>query len=259
MIRNFTPYQIYLVFQRTMTDFKKGRPDHTREELNDAAEAARAGDEKAKTALGEMMQPIVIGYLKTIGGNYSRGQRDEMTQAAWLGVWDALGKWENDGRKFSGWAYFYMKTEVSKWLAENTGVIPLPRQAWWNARTIENAVINASNGETMPYELGDEELAIIARGLPSRRGAATAGDTFRARRDAYVVDSDFEPRGAQAAEDDHFDEEHGVDADAFDALDAIRTLVEEDDEQGAWTVAIGFIDKHRLPVAVAERMMEAVT
>lgn len=240
-----------------MSDFAKGFKNHTLAELNEAAEQARDGNEKAKTLLGEMMQPIVIGYLRKIGGSYSPEQRDEMTQAAWVGVWDALGRWENDGRKFSGFAYFYMKGEVQEWLAKNTGVLPLPRQAWAHARTIENIVLKDSNGEQMPYDLLDDELAEIRFGATDR-SVKSAGDLFRARRDAYTVSPDFEPRGAQAAEEDHFDEEHGTDGDALDALDAVKAFMADPaDEEAAWTTAIEFIDKHDLPIEVAENMMEA--
>lgn len=242
-----------------MSDFAKGRADHTREELNATAERARLlGDEHSKAELGEMMQPFVIGYLRRIGGSYTLEQRHEMTQAAWLGVWDALSRWQNDGRKFSGYAYFYMHGEVQKWLAANTGVIPVPRQAWANAKSLESIVLEESDGEKMPYDLSDAELADIQfdRDAGNRRRVASAGDLFRARRDAYVVAEDFEPRGAQPAEDDHFDEDHSPEADALDAHLAARICLNDGEEELAWSAAIDFIDKHGLPIEVAERLIE---
>lgn len=240
------------------SDFDSGRKDHTTGELNAAAERARLlGDERSKEELGALMRPYVVAYLRSIKGSYTREQRDEMTQAAWMGIWEALGRWTNDGRKFSGYAYFFMKGEVQDWLAKNTGVLPVPRQAWANARNIETIVVEETNGEKMPYDLHDDELAdiLFERDAGNTRRVRSAGDLFRARRDAYVVDPNFEPRSmGNSPEDEHLDEEHNEDDDALLALELIG---EAKDEDAAWTIALEFIDKHDLPIEVAERLMEA--
>ena len=55
-------------------------------------------------------------------------------------------------------------------------------------------------------------------------------------------------------EDEHLDEEHNEDD---DALLALELIAEAEDEDAAWSIALEFIDKHDLPIEVAERLMEA--
>jgi len=83
-------------------EFTKGLPNSTKEEMNAIAAKAHDGDKQARHDLGELMQPFVIGYVRTIKGDYSREQRNEITQAAWLGVAEALDRWREGRGPYTG-------------------------------------------------------------------------------------------------------------------------------------------------------------
>ena len=230
--------------------FGKGIPYHTKEELNAVAVAAQAGNREAAAKLGEMMQPFVISYLRTIGGDYTPEQRNEMTQSAWLGVYEALGRWDGERDvKFNTYAHLWVKGEVQRWLAKNSGTIPLPRQAWADALSVEKEVLVKTENQKMPYEIPDEILAEIE--LPAKGRAkkfASAGAAFRARQQPYEVDGDDkEWQGETAsAEDEFFDQSDDADKEALWAVEGIRFWLDMDDpeaEEQAWTLVFEFVDR----------------
>lgn len=242
--------------------FTKGRENHTKAELNETATLAQSGDEAAKTALGEMMQPYVIAYLRRIKGDYTPEQRNEMTQTAWVGVYEALRRWDPEaGVKFNTHAYWWVHGEVQKWLAQNSGVISLPRQAWANVGRIEAAVLHQTNGEKMPYDLTDEELAEYAvRNRGGRFGPfPAAGDAVRARQQAYEV-KDPEGglgRSSQSAEADYLEESIDLDTEALAAIGFIREALDEGDEDMALTIAEDLVElcaAHGLDIPVSHIM-----
>lgn len=232
--------------------FAKGRPNHTKEELNDVASAAKAGDPKAAQTLGQMVQPYVIAYLRRIKGDYTPEQRNEMTQAAWVGVYEALDRWDPDaGVKFNTFAYYFYHGEVQLWLAANSGVIPLPRTAWADAHRIEKVVLERTNGERMPYELSDDELAAIEVITDSKtKRFKSAGDAFRARQASYSVETPEDAQRASQSAEEAFFEGREVDLDR-EVLAAIDFIRESDDDDMRWTIALDLeelLDEHGFDV-----------
>jgi len=243
-----------------LTHFEKGRPNHTKAELNAVALMAKVGNPSATHELGVLMQPFVLSYVKSIRGDYSSEARNDIVLAAWLGVWEALERWNPDeGTKFNTYAHWWIRGEVQRWLAGNSGVLSVPREAWANARRIERIVYDDTEGAVVPAEMPDSELASVSFPVGSRgakRSVKSAGDLFRARQAPYASDDLDSNRSAQSAEEDYMEETHDIDKGALAALGLMRAALVDDDNEVAFSLALDFIDEYELPIAVAERMLE---
>lgn len=239
-------------------EFTKGLPNSTKEEMNTIAAEAVKGDMQARHDLGELMQPFVINYVRTIKGDYSRDQRNEITQAAWLGVAEALDRWDvTKDVKFNTYAHFWIRGEVNKWLAQNSGVLALPRTAWVDAGKVE-AIVREKYGEEVPAtEIPDALLAAmeITVGDDSPRRFASAGAAFRARQAPFITDPDWEPSTSYSAEDHFFDDTHDLDTELLDILDLCTMLYENGDEAKALEVVGLLINKYELPPEVGGNIL----
>lgn len=242
-------------------EFRKGLPNSTKEEMNKIAEYAAAGSQMARHALGELMQPFVIGYVRTIRGDYTRDQRNEITQAAWLGVAEALDRWDaaNDV-KFNTYAHFWIKGEVNKWLAQNSGVLSLPRTAWVDAGKVEERLRDELGDSVLPHEIPDDTLATIeltGAASPTRH-FKSAGAAFRARQAPFYPDltnPEWEPSAAESAEAIFFEESHDQDDEALDVLALCSAHILNGNRSLAEDTANYFVHTHNLPDTVAENLL----
>lgn len=229
--------------------------------MNKVAIAAKAGDPKAKRALGELMQPFVISYLRTIKGDFTRKRRDDLTQSAWLGVAEALSRWDSSKDvKFNTYAHFWIRGEVNKWLAQNSGVLALPRTAWVDVGKVE-AHIRAKYGDDWAaHEIDDDELADIEIATRSEpRYFRSAGDAVRGRQQAFYPDlsnPDWEPSALESAEESYFEESHDSDEDALLAFAIVRDHLDAGDEQAALEAATDFAYTHNLPDEVITNLLK---
>jgi len=239
-------------------EFTKGLPNSTKEEMNAIAAKAHDGDKQARHDLGELMQPFVIGYVRTIKGDYSREQRNEITQAAWLGVAEALDRWDaSKDVKFNTYAHFWIRGEVTIWLAQNSGVLSLPRTAWVDAGKVEAHIREQYGEEVAATEIPDSHLASIklTSNTASRR-FKSAGAAFRARQAPYATDPDWEPTSSGSAEDHYFEDTHDMDVDVLNVLELCELLIANDDWTGADRAAFAFVDRHNLPDEVAVNLLK---
>lgn len=258
-------------------------PRHTKEELNDAAIAAQEGGEREAEKLRQMMRPYVVQMTQRYDrlGDYSRHQSDEMKQSIWLGVWLALqnfcpephekrtkggppscpgrGKPHNGkGKvvKFSTFARGYMQREVHQWMAKHSRALPLSRRAWEQSRGIEAAFAEQYPDEDIA-KATDEQLAAIEINDPEMRGekrkVEQAGDILRAKKMAYEIDPELDTRYSDSAESDYFEVAHDADA---DALLTVQHMLDADDDDHAFSIALDFCDRHALDLTVADNMME---
>jgi len=239
-------------------EFTKGLANSTKEEMNTIAAEAVKGDRQARHDLGELMQPFVIGYVRTIRGDYSRDQRNEITQAAWLGVAEALDRWDTSKDvKFNTYAHFWIKGEVNKWLAQNSGVLSLPRTAWVDAGKVEAVVRRKYGEETAATEVPDALLAAmeITAGDDNPRRCASAGAAFRARQAPFTTDPDWEPSSSESAEDLFFEDTADLDTEILDLLELCTTFYEADNEVRALEEVGRLINKYELPPEVGSNIL----
>jgi DNA-directed RNA polymerase specialized sigma subunit len=235
-------------------------PRHSKAELNAAAIAARDGGPDEAETLRQMMRPYVVARTRWYDqkGDYTRDQSDEIKQTAWAAVWLALETFDPEaGTKFSTWAYFYMMREITQWMAKNSRGIPLSRRAWEQSKRIEEAFYEVHGPDADPYAATDEQLAALEiSDTDNRKRTRTveqAGDILRAKRAAFEMDPELDDRSSAPAEHDYFDEVHDMDTDALKTVSAMAEALAEGD---AYEMAAAFIDRHDLPDAVAERMVE---
>lgn len=243
------------------TEFRKGLPNTTKEEMNAVALRASEGDMDARHRLGEMMQPFVIGYVRTIKGDYTRDQRNEITQSAWLGVAEALSRWDSSKEvKFNTYAHFWIKGEVNKWLAGNSGVLPLPRTAWVDAAKVEAQVRERFGEEVPATEIPDDLLAsmeITTLNADNPRRFKSAGAAFRARQQAYEPgDPDWEPSSTESAEDIFFRDTHDLEQEALDVLRLCTDHIANGREWLAEDTAAAYVHKHNLREEIAANIIE---
>lgn len=241
---------------------------HTKEELNVVAVAARDGDERAKAALAIMMEPYVVAQARRFadaGDGFRWDQRDDITAAAWTGVWAALHSFDDKpnsdtGRttKFSTYATYKMRYEIQKWVAANARALPMSRRQWALGLKIEEAWAEQHPDQDI-HEASDEELAALwvqdTDDKSRKRQVPQAGDIMRAKRAPDEYDEGaVEHPSSPSAEAEFFDEVYG-DKDS-DALDTLAAMIEAANPDKAYSLALDFCDRHGLPVEVADRMME---
>lgn len=211
-------------------------PRHTTEELNEAATSAKKGGDAEREALLIMMRPYVVAILRRVGGTYTRDQRDEMTQAAYVGVVHAMHNFDPDnGAKFSYYAKRFIHGEVQLWLARNTGALPMPRVAWAYARGLEK-VYKAIHGpgadinDASPEELGNLELDVNRQGgEQTSLRIPSAPDIFAARKPPSAeIDPESRATPSSSAEDQFFDD--GQQAEEVDFLDSCYVFLDSLDQ-----------------------------
>ena len=235
--------------------FEKGKPNHSKEELNAVAAKAKSGDAEAREELGRMVQPYVISYLRTIGRSsalegrgYTADQRNEMTQEAWLGVWHALERFDPDrGVKFSSYAHHWVRHFVMEWVASNTRSLRLPRKSWHYALLLDEAweqenpgrdIWEATEDELRSLELRVErEGEIVTLTLDGEGRRLDAADIVRALHQTSSHDPETDTRASQSAESDFFEEAVDLDAETLAAIGYIREALDEGDEEMALTIA----------------------
>lgn len=176
------------------------------------ADEAKAGDPAAATKLAEMMRPYLVSFLRNIPGVWTRDQRDEMTQVAYLGVWEALARWDTErGVKYTTYAMHWVRHEVYEWMAKNSRALPVPRQAWNFGRKLEEAYTGlhgpmADITRATDQELSEIEIPVVREGTPTTKNINYAGDIIRGKRAPYSLDPDDHDRETASAEDIFFAE-----------------------------------------------------
>lgn len=128
-----------------MSDHERvDRKDQARERLHRLAGEAQQGDEWAKQELIRVMRPMVLGQVNKIKTenmyNYYNAKQ-ELIQAGYIGVMEAINRFDPTREKSSFWslAYWRIRHELSEWLAKNAGGIPMPRSAWRKGYHIDKA------------------------------------------------------------------------------------------------------------------------
>ena len=242
-----------------MTSKRVGR--HTKAELNATAITAQAGDRDALDRLFAMMRPYLVSMLRKIDQTrYTRDERDELDQAAAVGVMEALKRFDPEaGTKFSTWAYPWVKGELSEWLARNTGGISMPRAAFHYAAHIEEAWYEAGSTRS-PHEATDEELAslaieVVRNGDPTTLSVPYAGDIFRARKSTFEIPDNHETPSVETAvfgeEGETGFKRRGVTAAQEKVTLAFIDSLAGLETEAWWDAAEQFIEERRLPTDVA--------
>jgi DNA-directed RNA polymerase specialized sigma24 family protein len=160
-----------------------------------------------------MMRPYLVNFLRKIPGDYTRDQRDEMTAAALVGLWEGLARFDHDAFphvKFSNWALNWVRHEVMEWRAKNSRSLPIPRSAWNFARKLE-AEWQLQNGPEADIttasdaDLSDLSISVVREGRPVDVKVNYAGDVVRGMRQPYLLDPDkHDKNSAESAEDTYW-------------------------------------------------------
>lgn len=85
-----------------------------------------------------------VNKIKTENMYNYYNAKQELIQAGYTGVMEAIHRFDSDREKSSFWslAYWRIRHELSEWLAKNAGGIPMPRSAWRKGYHIEKAEEN---------------------------------------------------------------------------------------------------------------------
>lgn len=205
--------------------------------IDDLAVKARAGDAEAFAELIRVFRPYVVGLVRKQTG-WSYHDLDDLAQAAWEGVVDAIKRFDPKRGKFVTFAHHRMRMYLSNWMASNAGSVSLPYAAWRLARKIDDRL--SEDGRELK-EMSDDELEEVVGSY-----APFAEHIMRARAGGY----DLQP-GDRVYEED--DEETDRDAAALEVLATIRGLP----VTRRRAEALRFCSDWGLDDSVAERMVEA--
>ena len=169
--------------------------------------------------------------LRKIPGDYTRDQRDEMTAAALVGLFEGLKRYDPSKQsakgkgKFSNYAMNWIRHEVMEWRAKNSRSLPIPRKAWNQYRNIEKRFAEDYGPEADIELATDQQLSEIeievmvgkpgSSGTGSHRGEKEpkakkvqhAGAIRRGMKQTYLLDPDDHDSGTESAEDTFFKEE----------------------------------------------------
>lgn len=243
--------------------------NHTTEEINMVAAAAQRGeilevdpfdstrhDIDAGEVLANMMRPYVIALLDKILGDYTNDRRGDMAQAAWVGVWKALDHFSPDiaektGARFSTYAWRFIQHEITAWLAENSGAVPLPRSAWQNSRALE-VEWNRLHPDRDILRANPEELRAIRIGGGEHHRPGNP-EAIAARQAPFQHTSEDWDNPSPAAEAILFAfDDEAEDKALGEALVLVVEALRELPEEERYEAADQFADNFGLPLGTAE-------
>jgi RNA polymerase sigma factor (sigma-70 family) len=164
--------------------------------IDDLATRSRNGDRTAFAELVRVFQPYVVGMVRKQSG-WSHSDLEDIAQAAWEGVLDAVERYEPDKGKFVTFAHHRMRMHVSTWMANNAGSVTLPYAAWRLARKIDDHLSETRQGL---HEVDDDKLEEIVGTY-----APFAERIMAARSAGYDIqpgDRAFDPDDADADRDE---------------------------------------------------------
>jgi DNA-directed RNA polymerase sigma subunit (sigma70/sigma32) len=197
-----------------------------------------------------MMRPYVIKLVREYDtlGDYTREQSDEIKQAAWVGVWVALAKFDPaKDVKFSTHAWYWARHEVQTYMNQNSRALPLTRHAWRQSKQLEAAWAEAHPGRPI-HEASDEEIEALGLGIEFAR------EIIAAKSAPIEVDPEYDAQDDNAVENIVFD---SLEDAALDAVTTIQGLLAEGDEDGAESVAWAFVSDQGLDDEIAANLLAA--
>ena len=74
-------------------------------EFREVLDAARHGDEHSFTLLFRDVQPVLLGYLRTIGRGLGGTTADDVAAETWVQVVRGLGRFRGDANGFRAWVF----------------------------------------------------------------------------------------------------------------------------------------------------------
>jgi len=142
------------------------RQDQTAEKQADLANRA-PHDQKAMDELVRITTPIALNLVSRIDlTGYSWDARQELRQEAMLGIVEAAHEFNAEyGVKFWTYAYYRIRKNLSQWLAQNSGAVSLPYEAWRTARLVDE------HEDIAERSLTEQELAELTGKHYARRAA----------------------------------------------------------------------------------------
>lgn len=104
---------------------------------SDMVRKARTGDDEARAVLVEVMTPLIIRYVDSLGFN-DREDRGDLINEGHLATLEAIDLYDEAYEaKFITYAFFRVRKNISWWLAQNSGTIPMPYEAWRVAKLVD--------------------------------------------------------------------------------------------------------------------------
>lgn len=115
--------------------------DQTRERTNELAALAKAGDADAWIELVRVLRPPIVSRLRRLSISYSAHDLEDLNQAAQLGIAEAIDRFESGpAANFGAFAWNRIRSEISRWLAANSGAISMPYESWRLGQKINDAL-----------------------------------------------------------------------------------------------------------------------
>lgn len=142
-----------------MTSRRVRKEEQSVENFNRLAAMAQAGDADAFAELARLLRPPIVARLQVLSESYSQVDMEDLEAAAFVGLAEAVHRFEpGDGANFGAFAWHRIRAELSRWLASNTGVLPMPYESWRLARKIDEHYERTGRRpeEEHPDDLQDE-------------------------------------------------------------------------------------------------------
>ena len=224
-------------------------PEHlqTQEELARLVQEAQGGSEEAKRQLTYRMRPLVVNvarrYQKAEGHTgryYNRQDEDDIEMAAWIGLWEAVERYDVnhiEGKKFWTVANYRITHHVREWVARNSGSISMPRKAWRQAYDIDMALEREGMQDWEQY---------TAEELKDATGVKSAEAILNARRNAWQIDADRDDLTTSQSAEEEYMGALDMQYDLKNTLDAMCSMLQQDEEDVAETLAWDYIDRHEI-------------
>jgi len=216
-------------------------PKHlqTPEELSRLALLAQQGDADAMMELFWRVRPLAYNMALKFGHGrgseeghewYSDEERRDILQAAWVGLAEAVSRWDPDhpkGKGFWSVASYRIDIEIKEWQGRNTGSVPTSRFNW-EQRGRSQRALEAQNVPEWEA-LGRDDLHAIT-GI---RGAYDILRAFQGKQ-GHVNDEDLEKHSPSAEEAYWADQDEAALHDLLQWLHDLEAIPEERWEEAVY-------------------------
>ncbi|MFI0980167.1 RNA polymerase sigma factor [Streptomyces sp. NPDC021093] len=134
-------------------------------DLTAAVECARGGDQDGFSALFRLVQPKLLGYLRTMVGE----EAEDVAADAWLQISRDIGEFRGDGPAFRGWVRAVARNRAIDHLRR---VRSRPQGVSWEVCGVEVAPLVRDSAEVVMDSLATACVMSLIRQLPVDQGEA---------------------------------------------------------------------------------------
>lgn len=143
-------------------------------------------DKDAMAELVRITTPLALNLVSKIDlTGYSWDARQELTQEAILGIVESVHEFDPSFNvKFWTYAYYRIRKNLSQWMAQNSGAVSMPYEAWRTAKLVDE------HEDFAERSLSERELSKLTGKHYARRAADARNASVEFDQQYVSVESD---------------------------------------------------------------------